>query len=121
MKLDFEFYDQYHNYHNEKVAKWISEHYEADTPQEYYGCYDSVCFCRTYGKKGENERYLLDDEGNKTDVVYEAFYEKIDGEELAKEIPGLTEEEKEELIDIESVRIYACTHCLSWAMDGDNC
>lgn len=71
-------------------------------------------------KKGENERYLLDDEGNKTDEVYEAYYEKIDGEELAEEIPELTEEEKEELRVIESVRIYACTHCLC-TLDGDNC
>lgn len=121
MKLDFDCYDRYHNYHNEKVAKWIAENYEVDTPQSIYSCYAPVCSCDTYEKEDERDHYLLDDEGNKTDEPYEGYYEKFDGESLSEEIPGLTESEKEELIDIINVRVYACPHCLWWAMDGDNC
>ncbi|PFO78865.1 hypothetical protein, partial [Bacillus cereus] len=93
MDLKLEYYEK-HNYHNEKVVEWIAKHYDATTIQESYGCHDPVCrYCETVEKE-DGYHFLLDDKGNETDNLYEAYYEKIDGEELAEEVPGLTEEEK---------------------------
>ncbi|MDG1651656.1 hypothetical protein P7D08_26135 [Bacillus pacificus] len=113
MKLDLESYSR-HNYHNEKVVKWFSENYEVgeDSIEQtsWFGCR-----CSVYIK--DDVYNLMDDDGNKTDEPYEMHFEGIDTEELVNKIPGLTEKEIEELLDIQYLRVYACPVCEDWSLD----
>jgi hypothetical protein len=85
-----------HNYHNEKVKLYIAENFYGDREESTgWGC---AC---------ENE-------------VDHDFTDRIDSEFLVKAIPNLTDEEKEELMDIEQLWVYYCPMCEHWGMDGQN-
>lgn len=114
MKLKMEHYKS-HNFHNDKVIDWVLENH-IPTVDQFSG----------YGLKGNNWGCLcLTGEGPKdddSDFEYIAYYDKIDAEWLVQEgIEGLTEQDKEEILDIENLRIYACPTCEKWSLDGDNC
>ena len=86
-----------HNYHNEKVAKWILDNFDGQIELVRPG--ESFCSCE--------------------DTEYDRT-ERIDSEYIIDAIPNLTTEEVNELIDIEQVWVYYCPRCLEWAMDGLN-
>lgn len=122
MKLELEYYWK-HNYHNEKVVKWVSENLDIDTDQAEYGCerYEiSNCNCDEPVRVPGQGYFFVDEDGKPTDLEFVNYYEKVDAEELAEEIPGLTEEEKEELIALINLRIYGCPNCGTWSLDGDD-
>ncbi len=113
MNLDIQFYSR-HNYHNEKVVKWFAGNYEVDEDSlEESGPFG--CCCSTYYK--DDVTYLLDDDGNKTDKLYKVYFEIVDVEEFMDKIPDLTEEEREELLDMGILRIYLCPECENWSLD----
>lgn len=95
-----------HNFHNEKVNKWLIENHAGGAWSTHWGCKEGDGFgC---GCEEENEEY-------------DHYYDKYDYEELIAGIPDLTEEEKEELESVENIRVYLCPECGTWSVDGDNC
>ncbi|MFS0783329.1 hypothetical protein [Bacillus sp. 1P06AnD] len=109
----------HHNYHNEKVAKWLLENH---TPEQTCSPITNFCSCDTYEnihpKTGNSlGLYII---FNGEEERYYDYSDDVIAEDIIKFVPGLTEEEKEELHDIEAVRVYYCPFCLEWATDGAN-
>ena len=122
MELKLENYFQ-HNYHNEKVVKWMVENHVPDTKQEAWGCDGDNnwgCDCDTYPVQMSERIIYYYVKLNQEEIFYQAYYDKYDFEYLIKEIPDLTEEEIEELEDVENIRIYYCDVCHLWCLDADN-
>jgi hypothetical protein len=109
-----------HNYFNEKVMKWILENpgeqqfYDVTNTQGF-GC---SCVIESRYKHGNMIFYRIDEDG--IESSYLDYIWRIDSDYLIEVIPDLTEEEKEELEDIEQVCVYYCPDCGSWALDGAN-
>ncbi|WP_220775577.1 hypothetical protein [Bacillus sp. BML-BC060] len=122
MELKLEKYRK-HNFHNEKVVRWVSETLELETNQIEYNSDPKNtfgCDCDYPRKKG-GEYYAKDENGEITEVEFMNYYNKSNSQVLVKYIPDLTEEEKEELLDLGNLRIYGCPRCQIWSLDGDNC
>lgn len=110
----------HHNYNNKKVIEWIAANHVPTTEQETYGCYDNGwgCSCVTEPDyETDNKEEFVEIDGKK--VLYQAYYDKYYAKDLTIHIPNLTEEEKEDLIETGNLRVYYCSHCHEWALDGD--
>lgn len=92
-----------HNFHNETLNKWLVENHEGSSYDWDYDCYintSPVCNC-----EGEE---------------YDFFYDTYDAENLVQYIQNLTEEERQDIINLINIRVYLCPQCGAWGVDGDD-
>ena len=129
MRLKAENYSR-HNFHNEKLNEWLMKNfmpstyaYEIGVFGEEHGGSDWGCACEAYWNEEKGQHYVDLEDGTKEEYHY--FYDHLTSEYLVEDMEeafgSLSEEEKEEILDLGNVRVYACPICDVWSVDGDNC
>lgn len=109
-----------HNYHNDKVFEWVLKNHK---PTEIMGNTSGFeTTCDVYEKRNESGHslgFFIEDKDNDETRYYD-YTDSYDPEDIISVVGGLSDAEKAELLDIQTLYVYYCPFCEQWSMDGAN-